>query len=241
MPASQRLLYELEIIRAIETCDIDSVTLQSELQQIAKIKRAELSKAFANAMWASEETRIFFSFSNGYIPMALDQVGYDELYVSIAYLHNLAGSLHQLPELTSAVLEHHFSVLRQSEYAGQLLLTLLHASYYLSNTADALEQIALTQTFCDGSARYLKQQFTVHYVEQLQPYLARVSSTAYSILYHLDAIKQLTEPHTPPFERYLNQWSISEPQGAWMRYQRASTRHAKVWSQLLNQCQLGVR
>ena len=241
MPASQLLLYEFNLIRAIETCPIASPSLAQALAEIAKIKRTELFKVFANNLWAGAETQVFFSFSNGYLPMSAGASRYQELALSLLYLTQLGGRLSELPQIPVKEFEAHFQTLYESEYAGKLLLTLVDLAHYLNRIADAVESLTPSSRFCGAPMGYLKQQFKVHYIERLQPYMGRINHSAYRILNSFALLQQQTSPMNPVMMNFLDQWSMTNETSYWSIYQAASRRHALAWSGIFKACHLSIK
>jgi hypothetical protein len=238
MPDSQRFLYELNLIQAIDHCQIESDTLRSELFSIRDVKKAELVNAFANSLWAGKESGAFFSLSNGVISMSPDQSSFLSLQHSLSYLLNIVENLERVPQLKSEALEGHFQIIYESEYAGKLLQTLSLVTENLNLISTSLEEINTDDTFCDKPILFLKQQFKVHYIEKIQPYIARINAVAFNVLPVLDELRNKTQPLPVAFNRFLGQWSMTEKNSVWVKYQTASKRHALAWNTLFNECEL---
>ncbi len=240
MPDSQRLLYELDIIRAIDECSIESDALRAELSLVRDIKKTELTKAFSNSFWAGKESGAFFSLSNGLISMSPDESAFTSLQDSLAYLVGLMNNLQNVPKISSESLEGHFQQIYESEYAGKLLLTLVMLTRKLDEVSDALESIRPTNDFCSGPMKFLRQQFKAHYVDKIQPYMARVNAVAFRILPKINLIQDNTQPLTNEFNDFLSQWSMAAASSNWVAYQSASKRHALIWSALFQKCSIKV-
>ncbi|MCZ2721145.1 DUF3080 family protein [Marinomonas sp. 15G1-11] len=241
MPDSQRLLYELNLIHAIDTCQIDSDSLRAELLSIRHVKQKELTRAFANSLWAGEESEAFFSLSNGIISMSPHESSFLPLQSAFSYLQRVQTNLNTIPQLSSAELEGHFQTIYQSEYAGRLLQTLRLISSNLNQISNALQMIEANEAFCGKPILFLKQQFKRHYIEKLQPYMARINRVAFNVLPVLNALREQTQPLSSDFNRFLQQWSMIGDGSVWGGYQMASKRHALEWNRLFNQCQLSYK
>ncbi len=236
MSNSQRLLYETNIIRAIEHCHIESLTLRNKLQEIVTIKRSELEKAFSNTVWGAKEAQRFFSFSNGYLPMDFRALDVQKLDAALIQLNEIAIELQELPDLNNGIVEESLQVLYHNEYAGQLILTLILLADSLNMISYALDILNPDEEFCQGAMVFLKQQFTKHYIQGLQPYMAKVTSTAYIILTHIMKLRASSGRLSAEMEQFLLQFSLVSEEGLWIEYQQASRVHAKSWNRLLRQC-----
>lgn len=241
MPVSQRFLYEIALIRAIDDCSFTNETLQQEMFQVRKVKFEELPIAFSNSFWSGAESERFFSFSNGYISFSPERSGYNELRESLLYFRQLRERLDQVPKLESSNFEGHYQAIYESEYAGKLLLTIQLMTNYLNAVTEQIRQIDTNASFCGEPSRFLKQQFTVHYVDVLQPYMARVYRVAFDVLTQLDVLIRLTPNMSPTLREFLAQWSLDALDSPWSNYQKASRTHAQAWSQLFASCRMNIR
>ena len=236
MTHSQRLVYETNIIRGIESCNIESQKLKEELYNIAQIKRVELSKAFSNSVWGGEEAQRFFSFSNGHLPMTVQPFNFQALESSLSDLNTLAAQLQMLPNLNDNRLEKNFKIIYYSEYGGQFILTLLRLTDAFNSVSNELNTLKINTNFCRGPIVFLKQQFKTQYIEQLQPYMAKINSTAYRLLGLITELQKSSGAISLEMNAFLDQFSLTARTGVWRRYQAASQRHAKEWDRLLREC-----
>lgn len=237
MPDSQRFLYELDIIRAIESCDISNETLASDLGLVAQTKKLELSKAFSNAIFNGAESEAFFSLSNGYLSLDSSTAQQQDLVDALSRLVLVGENLSSLPIVNSKQFEEDLRVLMTSEFAGKLLFSLTQLTTHLnivSNGVSALNQV------CGAPLTYLKQQFEVNYVTVIQPYMGRINSSAYQVLPSLNRLVHLTAPHSVEMATFLGQFSLTDPTSVWGKYQSASQQHAKSWSELFSECSVSV-
>lgn len=234
MPSSQRFLYELDIIRAIESCKINDDVLAIELQRVAQKKRIELPIAFGNAIFNGEESKELFSLSNGFFPFNDTIQNQQELLNALNRLVDIKEHLADLPNVSGDVFENDLKVLMNSEYAGKLLYTLAQVTRYLTQIAN--EIATLDKGICGAPVVYLKQQFDAHYVEKIQPYMGRVNRSAYQILPLLNMLAKSSTTFSSDMTHFLNQFSLENENSEWQRYQQASQTHAKQWSLLFNSC-----
>jgi len=245
MPNSQRFLYEVRIIKALNECDIGSVSLQKKLKHTALDKRSELNKAYGNALFNSDETDVFYSFSNGYLPLSKSASEFSELRLSLAVLAQIGSKIDAQEGaadiLASGLLddfERHFKIINTSEYAGRLLMSLVIMTDYLTSITKGLSALETDLSFCRGPMIFLQQKFKSHYVEKLQPYLARLNLPAYDVLTHLKSIRQSAAEPSPALMAFLQQFSMSDEGAIWRLYQQSVRKHAFEWNRLLRACHL---
>lgn len=238
MADSQRLIYEVNLIRSIDYCVIESPSLAKKIKAIAVIKRKELSKVFANAVWGADESQRFFSVSNGTLPMTFIAADVRLLEDALRRLISLGESLDGLPNIKSSRIEEDLQTIYHSEFAGRLILTLILVTDALNITAQHLDDLQIDEDFCQGPMRFLKQQFRVHYLEGLQPYMARISSATYAILTNVARLQKVSGELPQDMQTFLQQYSLLSEAGQWKQYQQANQLHAQSWDRLLRQCNL---
>ncbi|MEO9655875.1 DUF3080 family protein [Marinomonas sp.] len=234
MPTSQRFLYELDIIRAIESCQIQDEGLLNALENVAWHKRHELPIAFGNAVFNDTGRESFFSLSNGYLPLDYSTAHNQALLSALNGLLGIAENLKSLPVVDGAEFEQDLKALTDSEYIGRLIFSLVQITEYLNAVTEGVNNIEKGQ--CGSPIHYLATQFEDNYVQRLQPYMARINRSAYQILPQLMKLIELTEPLTDALNVYVEQISLSADIGVWAKYQQASAQHARSWSQLLASC-----
>jgi len=245
MPNSQQLLYEVRVIKALNECDAASSSLQDKLSLVARVKRQELNKVYANAVFNSKETDVFYSFSNGYLPLSENQSSFQALRISLDKLARL-GEMIEAEQSAASILksgllddfESHFKVIHDSEYAGRLILSLLLLTDYLAKVADHLSVLETDSAFCRGPMVFLKQQFKTHYLERIQPYMARINRTAYEVLTSLSVIELNAAPSGAELASFLQQFSMKNESEIWRLYQMSAQQHATQWNRLLRGCHL---
>lgn len=238
MENSQRFLYEVNMIRAIESCHIDDQDLSTKLAHVAKVKRQELHLAFTNAIFNGAEAEAFFSVSNGFIPLSNSMANYQDLFASLKSLRDVGKQMEVLPRIDRDVFEGDLKRMADSEYAGQLLYSMVQLTRYLNAVASAIE--ALPSSVCGAPVSFLKQQFTQHYIQIIQPYMARINSSAYKVLPVISALASIGEPLPKALRQYLNLYSLVDENSTWNLYQKASQRHAHAWSQLFSRCSVSL-
>ncbi|MEO9273697.1 DUF3080 family protein [Marinomonas sp. 5E14-1] len=236
MPDSQRFLYELDIIRAIESCEVTDRELAESLYQVAQKKRLELPIAFGNAIFQGEESDAFFSLSNGFLPLNYSKEHQQELLNALNHLIVIGENLESLPVVDGDRFENDLKALLNSEYAGRLLYSLSRITSYLNQVSK--ETSALDQKACGAPMAYLSQQFERHYVKALQPYMGRINSSAYEVLPLLNRLAELGKVSNET-RVFMHQFSLQGvSRSVWLDYQEASQKHAKQWSRVFGLCSI---
>jgi hypothetical protein len=235
MPDSQRFLYELEIIRTIESCEVKDEKLAESLHHVAQQKRLELPIAFANAIFNGKESDAFFSLSNGFLPLNYSTNNQQELLSALNRLILIGDNLTKLPMVDGEVFENDLKILMNSEYGGRLLYSLVRITDYLNQVSRAIQE--LDEASCGAPLRYFKQQFERHYVKSIQPYMGRINSSAYEVLPLLNRLVQLSVVNDE-IRYFMSQFSLNKERSLWLNYQKASQVHAKRWSTLFYICEV---
>lgn len=236
MATSQRFVYELEIIRAIRSCEIEDTDLRIKLNEVANVKASELPIAFSNMLWAGEETGTLFSLANGYIPISPEASQYQSLINALQHLERVSQHLQDIPYLRSEDIEADMKAIYESEYLGKLLYSMVHFRHYLNAITQALEPLSHNQAVCGAPLNFLKQQFEAHYIKILQPYMARINRVAYQVLPMLQTLVQQSPIQTPQWRAFIGQFDLQDSQSAWQQYLTASREHGQAWSRVFAIC-----
>ncbi|MBM6551483.1 DUF3080 family protein [Marinomonas ostreistagni] len=240
MPASQRFVYELDIIRAIRQCDIEDSELHSKLNDVARVKASELPITLSNLLWAGEETGAFFSLSNGYLPMAPERSQYQALIAALQHLQRLNDNLADIPKVSSAAIEADMQAIYESEYLGKLLYSITHISAYLESVTQAVQGVSEQSDMCGAPLTFLRQQFERHYIDLLQPYMARINRAAYQVLPLVNKLADSSPIQSEAWRSFIQQFDDQQANAPWQRYLRASREHGQAWSRLFALCGEGV-
>ncbi|MCV2401548.1 DUF3080 domain-containing protein [Marinomonas sp. C2222] len=237
MPNSQRFLYELDIIKAIESCEIKDADLSRKLDTVVNQKRQELPIAFANALFDSAEGEAFFSLSNGFLPMNYSSGSDLELLAALDRFIGLGKVLQSAPNINGNTFENDLKTLMDSEYAGRLLYSLVRITQYLNQVSNALD--ATDTEVCGTPLNYLRQQFKQHYVEVIQPYMGRIHTSAYGVLPRLNELIEMGN-FSNSFREYLEIFLMNSEVGIWRQYQLASQKHARAWTRVFETCSVRI-
>ncbi len=253
MPVSQQLIYEHRLLVSARQCRRQLVEknsnlfeLQQTLDEIVRIKSAELPKAYWNATFGSPEFEQMFSLAAS--PLRIDAVGRanGDIGRALAHLANLDNRLgEETLALESAGLEGHYKALTSRRMAGELLGALDLLRFHLDAASRAIETRLERRPVCynglpNSRARILENVFRKYYVAQVQPYLSQVHRQTRA---WLEPINRLAETQraqmTPAFAAYFEaQLSLEAADALWARYERSLHRHTKAWQTVLGQCGL---
>lgn len=238
MPTSQRFVYELDIIRAIRSCDISDQELKTKLLHIAQVKERELPKALANVLWAGEETQALFTMANGFLPMAPEHSQYQDLRLALQDLVHIANQLDAIPKITSTRLENDMKAIYESEYMGKLLYSIIHIRLYLEAVTQAVKELdnRSSSDVCGAPLNFIRKQFERHYVQVLQPYMARINQVAYDVLPLMQQLQSRLVLSTPDWLGFIGQFDSQNERSEWQRYLQASRSHGQAWSSVLSRC-----
>lgn len=236
MATSQRFVYELNIIRAIRSCEIQDTDLRTKLNEVANIKASELPIVFSNMLWAGEETASFFSLANGFIPVSAEASQYQSLINALQHLERVSLQLEGIPYLRSEDIEADMKAIYESEYLGKLLYSVLHIRHYLAAITQALEPLSHNQAVCGAPLNFLKQQFEAHYIKVLQPYMARINRVAYEVLPMLQTLVRNSPIQNAQWRAFILQFDLQDHQSAWQQYLSASRDHGRAWSRIFAVC-----
>lgn len=236
MATSQRFIYELDIIRAIRSCEIADTDLSTKLNEVANVKASELPIAFSNMLWAGEETTSWFSLANGFIPVSPEASQYQSLIAALQHLDRVSQHLEDIPYLRSEDIEADMKAIYESEYLGKLLYSLVHIRHYLEATTQALEPLNHNQSVCGAPLNFLKQQFEAHYIKVLQPYMARINRAAYEVLPLTQSLAQRSPNQDSDWLAFIAQFDLQGSQSAWQQYLKASREHGRAWSRVFAVC-----
>lgn len=236
MATSQRFVYELAIIHAIRSCEIENTELATKLTNIAQVKTSELPMALSNMLWAGEETEALFSLANGYLAISPSESQYQELIVALQHLKRVSDSLSEIPHVTSAQVEADMKAIYESEYLGKLLYSIAHIRYYLEKTSMALEPLSKSQDVCGAPLNFLKQQFEKHYINVLQPYMARINQVAYQVLPIVQKLGVQSPINDSEWRDFIGQFDMNAANSEWQRYLMASREHGRAWSRIFSVC-----
>lgn len=236
MATSQRFIYELDIIRAIRSCEIKDTDLRTKLTEVANVKASELPIALSNMLWAGEETASLFSLANGFIPVSPEASQYQHLVAALQHLERINQHLEDIPYLRSADIEADMKAIYESEYLGKLLYSVVHIRHYLDATTRALDPLSRNQSVCGAPLNFLKQQFESHYIKVLQPYMARINRVAYEVLPLVQSLVRSSPIQDPAWHAFVQQFDLQDNQSAWQQYLAASREHGRAWSRIFAVC-----
>ena len=258
MPASYKMRYELKFLDALTACqsqltlvknpDETQTAFLERLGVIIEVKRSNLGAEIWNGIYGSDEVAKQFKSSN--TPLLLQS---EEPLTTITPPSDIFEKFLHLASLTQEEsfllpswldsLEQEYERLHTSEMGPKLLASLLPLSSHLDAVAAAIEARLKRQPFCfkghqPPRAAVLNTVFRKHYVDKVQPYMARVEQLLKPWFSQQQALMTRL-PSTPAMQDYAWQvYSTDNPKSLWNRWIAARNRHTKAWQTILGQCNM---
>ncbi|MCW8884802.1 MAG: DUF3080 domain-containing protein [Motiliproteus sp.] len=258
MKPSTQLSYELRFFSQLESCyrryrsnpDTDEEFMRL-LNEIYKVKAANLEAVIWNGTFTSEAMEQNFSLSKDPVPLT-GNPGYGNALRALQFFHQIADNLQRFrsgqsfrlpPDLKQ--LEKHYFALHNSEYGGQLILSLALITHHLDQVTELLNRKLQKRPLCfksqpTNTAKILKNILIKYYAGEVQPYIARVQRHGQDWLETINGLLTHGIMPTPPLvERYrLTMLDVQGSSTLWGEYQRAVEAHTDAWQQVLRQCGL---
>lgn len=247
---SQRLIYELKILPALEQCietiadDPELETLRSKLIDLSGSKKQSFASLLFNAIYTSSEMEQQFSL--GAQPLSPEQLGEIspliepmERFVLLAKLVNQDDW--QTPAFTDQ-LETSYEFLYRADFGARWISSMALLTQTLEQSSLALEQRLTGRPICfngkpNNQSKILWTVFNKFYVQELQPYIALVERQGkqWSALHFaiLKELKSVTQSQT--LDRFIK---VETETGIWPRYLAARDMHTQAWQNILEQCGL---
>jgi hypothetical protein len=227
---SQRLVYEGELLALANRCVARDAAAAHAIGRIVDIKRAELPRHFANAVFAGPEMQAWLG---GAGPGAAGS-GY-----AITELADLAGDL-GTPAFSAQRLEQALHSLSAGTVGRSRREWATHRDGLVRATVmlKAAAGDICRQGRPTPAARYARNVLLEVFAPELG---ATVARTYAKDLVWVSAMTELIRraPFVPtPFEQWLDNTASPTPGSEWSLFGRAIRDHATTWSAVLAQCQL---
>lgn len=252
-PASQRLLYELRMVRGLQQCaqltapdlagaDATRREFAGTVHTVLARKQQDLPLVYWNATFAAPEFREFFSVSA--LPLRPgDGAAVRGAAAAITTLASLGRLPATAPLPASDALEHQYYRLIGNRLGGRTWLSLDLAIRELDR-ASAMLEMTVPATLCPGGApgpqaQRLRGVFDAAYVARVQPWLSETGGAADELVVALERLwlaQQVTAPEEL-LQYRMNVWS-GLPGSLVQEYQLSVRRHAHAWQALLQPCGL---
>lgn len=246
MKPSQQLLYEYEFMRLATLCQ-QQLTEEDELYPILltaiQEKQSHLAKVQANAVFASDEFKTFFSLS-------APALSIDVLQTSPQTLSSALDTLNQFvqhPPKSAELVEEAYAVIGSSKRLGELRHSMALVKRYLAR-ADILlnyridhKPLCLPQGVQSFSRPFRNPQFEIvntvfmkFYIGDIQPYLATLHQYAETLFLQIEKLRQ-QQLSPPAFEHFWASVYTNET-SEWQQFTQAVKTHTRHWQMLLQQC-----
>ncbi len=227
--ASQRYLYELDLLQALQECrkTTDTLSLQIQLDNWLQHKQSALEQHWQQLL-QSDEIQQSLSRNLGYIgDTTTDHLS--ETRQSLQYLLSIHPAS---PErLRNTQLESHLQQLKQTRLMARVFRTQRLLLYHLPPLTHWLEQQSLK---CSGGkpskqVEYLRNVFGLFFIDQIQPLAGRTNDIYYQLM---PLWQSLLSAHPP-----MSAW-LTEREAEFQQYRQALSQHIQFWQRLLEQCNL---
>lgn len=252
MPASKRLVYEMNFLQKAEACRRkltaerkSGEAFTKQFEEIIDLKKDSITKIFWNATFDSPEMQKAFSLAVS--PLDIDdRKAYLSSRQAIEYFSNLGVQLENfIYGISVQELEAHYYDLQFYQYGGRLFQSLVQLIDYLNRAAFSLETLISNEPIChqrqpNRKARLLNTVFSQDYLQRVQPYLAQIRRQGQDwleIINRLIAIQTIQIPS--PFADYRTRMlSMDGEKSLWQSFEKSIRQHSRAWQKLLGSCGL---
>lgn len=220
--------YQVDVIRGIESClnsDVISPDIKQELHTLLALKQNQLAAHFSNLLFASDAMRSQLSASEW-----LDQQHTSANKMLTTGLDNLAAHYLMLngeQQQAKSLVPFQESFEKQVTI-GKIVYSMLNASHKLDQITAQLEQydekIVCGPGRNDTRFKTLRNVFQSFFVEQIQPYLARVDSAYLQISQSGTLLENAHPSYHYPLLRYHQV------------YRKSISQHVQYWQALFKRC-----
>lgn len=245
MPWSHRLVYDGELLRALEHCTTllnqqdDQPALGEQLTALAASKRATLSATYWNALNASEEFEDYLRFANQPLPISSSQITDQDAVAALRKLTEIGAALPQQLPPDRAHIDALLQALQQSQRSSQLITSLAQTTHGLQQATQML-QATDSRLLCPMQApsarsKILLNVFVLFYAGEIQPYLAQLQRLGQPWAEAVIALRAV--PNIPDATAHSLDRLAGEQNSLWEEYQAALTKHTQAWQDLLGACE----
>lgn len=249
---SQRLLYEMRLLRGLRQCEeitrseiSDSDASRREfantVRQVLELKTRDLPLVYWNATFGAPELRDFFSVSA--LPLRLTDTGAASNSANaLAWLAALGRLSPDAPLPASEAMEQQYYQLIGNRRGGRTWLSLDLAIRELDRSTYILQVTADAGQLCPGGnptlrAQRLRNIFTQIYVPRVQPWLAALAGESRVLGDALEKLWQAQQITAPPaLARYRVAVWANAPGSLRDDYNNAVVMHAQAWKAVLAPC-----
>ena len=259
MPASQRLVYETQLVYEMTRClttlkshkDEDTELIR-ELEQALEIKRSELHLVAWNAFIGSQEFENLTSLSTEPLepadpePLIISRQALDELLRTGVKVKQIQENPTVQANIEADRLEANLLAINTQRSVGRLLKSIELVSNELGLASSILQQARTQNSLCPQGkqtreADYLKNVFSKYYVGRIQPYLSMLNREGQALLESVDKLLALYTDILPEsFQTYqASAYRAAERIGNLAAVsKRTIMDHTKAWQALLATCNI---
>lgn len=179
---SQRYLYELELLQALESClnSTEETALKQQLRHWQQQKQTALHLQWLQLL-ESEEVRRALGRNNGWI-QSKQTDSLSETLQSLQYLLSLSPE--SATQHRSGELEQHLQQLQQARLMARVFRTQQMLQLHLSALTQWLHarDIQCPNAKAPEQVKYLRNVFGLFFVEQIQPLASRTNDIYYQLM-----------------------------------------------------------
>lgn len=254
---AQRLLYEMRLLRALRQCETTTADgigsadpkvrdFATAVRNVLEVKHRDLPAVYWNATFGATEFREFFSVAA--LPVRLGEITTaGNSANAIVWLATLGTLSPGAPLPASEAIENQYFQLIGTKMGGRLWMSLDLATRELDRSSTLLEDLAGDSTLCPGGrpdarAQQLHDLYATHYVQRLQPWLARIARDSDAVANALEKLWSAQKVSPPPaVTQYRERTFGIGPAALRPRFANAVRRHALAWKGILEPCGLTPR
>lgn len=228
-PPSQRYLYELKLLNALETCHkrTQDSALKQQLKHWQQQKQTALYLRWQQLL-ESDEIRLALSRNSGWIQSKqTDRLS--ETRQSLQYL--LSISPESAGRHASVELEQHLQRLQQARLMARVFRTqrLLGSHLRVLNQWLHARDIQCPADKAPEQVKYLRNVFGLFFIEQIQPLASRINDIYYQLM---PLWQRLLLAHPP-----MSDW-LEQRQTEFEVYRHSLSEHISFWQTLFKNCNL---
>lgn len=249
MPPSRRLVYESQLLNALDAChdhlqehppkDPEFADLIAEARAQ---KRMELPNIAWNASFAVEEIEMALGLTRGPLQPGTEQLLRASASEFQWFAETIGGVLQKRQTPDIEALESRYQALAFNPAPGQLFQALVLAIEWLSHVSQLLENTNL-QRLCPQEvptrkARILQTVFAKFYAGAVQPWLSMLHREGGGWLLAANQLIDAQQLELPAsFQSYAQiMLSSDHPDSLWTRFDAAIQGHTESWQRVLGHC-----
>ncbi|MDO6707995.1 DUF3080 domain-containing protein [Photobacterium sp. 1_MG-2023] len=242
---TRQLRYELLLLDGIGHCLTtlaEDSKLHSQLFDVQQAKQTDLPRYFWNMLLAGEEWQkqlkpTHFAFTLDQMPGATVS---QEIFRGLAQIAQQITAQQSVPAKTAESLLTFQEAIHAYRYLGRLFYSMARARDWLNATTEMLQKQD-SRVYCGPNrnqqkATYLENVFYKFYIDEIQPYLARLDSQYQEIAPDLKTL--FATPQRP--DSLTDYQSLYIDGALHLQFHQATLNHVTYWQNLFKRCGIKV-